>query len=79
MKKRNKKGYFLARVEDEHVAVVHRGPGHVHLQENLNIFRTLLGSFDLGMIFHDYLLHHRSHPPGNLEKLRLVSVRLSFL
>ena len=26
-----------------------------------------------------YLLHHRSHPPGNLEKLRLVSVRLGFL
>ena len=26
-----------------------------------------------------YLLHHRSHPPGNLEELRLVSVRLSFL
>merc|ERR1719244_2142138 len=41
--------------EDEHVAVVHRGPGHVHL------------------------LHHRSHPPGYLEELCLVSVRLGFL
>ena len=55
------KGYFLARVEDEHVAVVHRGPGHVYLQESLNIFwntsgnifRTFVGSFDPEMTFHD--------------------------